>query len=539
MKYFFLIFSFLFLPFSYFISPSLVSAQTPTQDQQETDQGKTGWEKFWEDVGTFISSLSLDINSWFTKEYPISVDNKQDNFTDYNAKDKDVTSRAPAEKNQQFNKGTYLKAIIDGTYTDKTIAYICNNTCTNNKSDNCTDIKFSTLVFYFYQKGQKILYDPSNSETPIEYNSEKMDSYEYDLPEGTDQCFINLYNNMPKIPQGPFQGEENSAAASSKELNNNLRGFIPNSSQESAPSSNMSDPDNVEILTKDNELQQRTMFSNFIPDKSQDSVLGVESSNDNSSQVLGISTDTDKLKETFTKYMHPASWQQSDTYILPERTDLNINWDGFGSGTSTGTCNAEKSHCRGMSQYGALGLSQSGKNYQEILKFYYGSDTQIKVLEGTNYIKVNIDDPDDCPSGSSLNIEDYLRGLGEMPDYWGKESKGGFQALKAQAVAARTYAYMRTNGFQKAICNTSRCQVFKCKNIGNNPYLDKAIKETAGQILVDSNSQTPFTTEYARSFCGPSKIVTYENHTINSVNGIEYEAKALVSTNREPDAYCK
>jgi hypothetical protein len=376
------------------------------------------------------------------------------------------------------------------------------------------------LVYHFYKKGQNILYDPSDSKNPISYDSEKMESYKYTYKSELDSCYQNLYGNMPKIPKGDLQGETNAAPASSKELNDGLRNFIPASSQTSKPGADVSNKDNVKALTNDNDLQQRAMFSNFIPAKSQ-TVLGATSDN-----VLGISTNTDQLKNVFARYLHPQAWQDKNDYLV-ERDDYDSNWPGYGGGTSTGTCNALRSHCRGMSQYGALGLSQSGKNYKEILKFYYGSNSETKEIDTANMdIKVNMTDADSCPDGSSLNVEDYLRGLGEMPNYWGNDSKGGFEAMKAQVVAARTYAYMRTQGFTKAICNSSKCQVFKCSNIGGKPNLDRAIQATKGQILIDVASGTPFTTEYARSFCGPSKRVVYSNHTIESVNGYEYEVKA-------------
>ena len=39
-----------------------------------------------------------------------------------------------------------------------------------------------------------------------------------------------------------------------------------------------------------------------------------------------------------------------------------------------------------------------------------------------------------------LDIDDYVLGISEMPYYWGLPEYGGFEALKAQALAARSYA---------------------------------------------------------------------------------------------------
>ena len=48
------------------------------------------------------------------------------------------------------------------------------------------------------------------------------------------------------------------------------------------------------------------------------------------------------------------------------------------------------------------------------------------------------------PGGMDLSVEmdidDYVLGISEMPYYWGLEERGGLEALKAQALAARSYA---------------------------------------------------------------------------------------------------
>ncbi|MBI2448326.1 SpoIID/LytB domain-containing protein [Candidatus Microgenomates bacterium] len=72
-----------------------------------------------------------------------------------------------------------------------------------------------------------------------------------------------------------------------------------------------------------------------------------------------------------------------------------------------------------------------------------------------------------------LPLEDYLRGVvpGEMPASWQKE------ALKAQAVAARNYAYKN-----REICDTPSCQVYHgaLKEVAST---NQAIEETRGQLL--------------------------------------------------------
>ena len=87
---------------------------------------------------------------------------------------------------------------------------------------------------------------------------------------------------------------------------------------------------------------------------------------------------------------------------------------------------------------------------------------------------------------NELPVEDYLRGV--VPGEMGPEQYNQLEALKAQAVAARTYALRNLGEFSREgydICSTPRCQVYKGMAIEH--YLtDRAIAETAGQVLLYS-----------------------------------------------------
>ncbi|MBT3249698.1 MAG: hypothetical protein HOA24_03570 [Candidatus Pacebacteria bacterium] len=127
-------------------------------------------------------------------------------------------------------------------------------------------------------------------------------------------------------------------------------------------------------------------------------------------------------------------------------------------------------HRKGMSQYGARGRAQSGQNYQQILKAYYGKESVNKDTGGS--IRVS--------GVGEIDFESkYLYGIAEMPSSWHPE------ALKAQAVAARTYAYRyKTEG--KEICTTEACQVFNNSKSANPPQSWKdAVDQTKGQVLED------------------------------------------------------
>lgn len=87
-----------------------------------------------------------------------------------------------------------------------------------------------------------------------------------------------------------------------------------------------------------------------------------------------------------------------------------------------------------------------------------------------------------------LPFEDYLKGIAEVPRRWHME------ALKAQVVAARSYAMVRlsrpTDGgraLRYDLCATTACQVYTGMGVEAGPWGERwvrAVEETAGQILV-------------------------------------------------------
>lgn len=90
---------------------------------------------------------------------------------------------------------------------------------------------------------------------------------------------------------------------------------------------------------------------------------------------------------------------------------------------------------------------------------------------------------------ADLDVETYVAGIAEMPAHWHEE------ALKAQAVAARTYAWFQTRlgtfqrrGFGYDICATTSCQVYKGASVVETPLLGQrwqdAVDATAGEVLM-------------------------------------------------------
>jgi stage II sporulation protein D len=82
-----------------------------------------------------------------------------------------------------------------------------------------------------------------------------------------------------------------------------------------------------------------------------------------------------------------------------------------------------------------------------------------------------------------VNIEEYLRGV--VPAEMGPRSFPEIEALKAQAVAARTYAIAHladhaAEGYD--LCDSQACQVYEGAG-AEHPLTDRAVRETAGEIV--------------------------------------------------------
>lgn len=142
-----------------------------------------------------------------------------------------------------------------------------------------------------------------------------------------------------------------------------------------------------------------------------------------------------------------------------------------------------------------------------------------------------------------LSLEEYVKGVisAEMPVVYDLE------ALKAQAIAARTYVLKSTNYGQIPIEASTRKQVFKNEQQREEGWkentkeyeakLEKAVKETKGQILTfndelitamfhaSSNGQTESAENYGgtaypylQSVSSPEEAITTVSFTIAELN---------------------
>ena len=157
-------------------------------------------------------------------------------------------------------------------------------------------------------------------------------------------------------------------------------------------------------------------------------------------------------------------------------------------------------HRVGLNQYGAYGRAKSGQSAYDILKSYYTNIEIKEDYEVPETIEVN--------GYGRVPFEDlYMKGIAEMPNSWG--DKGGLEALKAQAIAARSYALAVTNNGSSPICATQSCQVFIGSNKGGK--WEEAVNGThrdSRRATVMLVGGSPVKAYYSSTFGGYSRLPT-------------------------------
>jgi len=170
-------------------------------------------------------------------------------------------------------------------------------------------------------------------------------------------------------------------------------------------------------------------------------------------------------------------------------------------------------HRNGMSQYGAKARAESGQSAEQILLAYYPGSRLEKNYNAMNQISVE--------GYGSISFEgQYLQGIYEMPASWHTE------ALKAQAIAARTYAIRYTDNGSRSICTTERCQVFKNSPKGSD--WQKAVDATKNWVLVDGEGK-PISTQYASTHGGYTNFIGWDldgSYSSGSWSTIAWENRA-------------
>ncbi len=198
--------------------------------------------------------------------------------------------------------------------------------------------------------------------------------------------------------------------------------------------------------------------------------------------------------------------------------DYNASIKGFREAAPSGSFAVfsfgAHTHRKGMSQYGARGRAQAGQSANTILKAYYGKEPVSKDTGGT--IRVS--------GYGDMDFEGrYLLGIAEMPSSWHPE------ALKAQAIAARTYAY-RYKAENREICTTEACQVYNNSKASSPPdSWRQAVESTRGQILED------VVTYYASTHGGFASPIGWD--TSDGSGGTDFMNKAWEKSGGSPWLY--
>jgi len=134
-------------------------------------------------------------------------------------------------------------------------------------------------------------------------------------------------------------------------------------------------------------------------------------------------------------------------------------------------------HHVAMSQYGAKGRAEAGQSSTDILNAYFANVQFTSVSTSTN-IHVSGTNEYGQSFDNNWSIEEYLKHLYEMPTNWPME------ALKAQVIAARSFALAATNNGASAICPNQSCQVVK-QELNAQSWIN-AVNATAGLVMTNN-----------------------------------------------------
>ena len=112
-----------------------------------------------------------------------------------------------------------------------------------------------------------------------------------------------------------------------------------------------------------------------------------------------------------------------------------------------------------------------------------------------------------------MPLDRYVRGVvpREVSAGWADQGSGaGYQAVKAQAVAARSYAWAEARYTYAKTCDGSTCQVYSGAAVRTaagvlspleDPRTDRAVADTRGQVRIDAKGAVA-RTEFSSSTGG-------------------------------------
>jgi stage II sporulation protein D len=164
---------------------------------------------------------------------------------------------------------------------------------------------------------------------------------------------------------------------------------------------------------------------------------------------------------------------------------------------------------------GRIRFLESGEEVEAATIVPARAGEQLRV-DGTPYrgiLEVRSNESGTLTVVNIVHVEDYLRGV--VPNELSPAAFPEIEALKAQAIAARTYALRNRGQFQAKgydLCDSPACQVYRGAST-EHALTDQAVLETRGQV---ASYQGSFINAYYTSTCG--------GHTEDGANVFESEA---------------
>lgn len=238
---------------------------------------------------------------------------------------------------------------------------------------------------------------------------------------------------------------------------------------------------NIALLIQDLETKKREL------ENEQARLTIIKADLDEQSKKLDeVITGAKKYQATLSGQIAQLSAKQQEI-IAQKLGSLNISRSAY----SMGRCDSDLTNGRdpgfsprfalftygvpnrvGMNQWGAYGRAKANQGYEEILRAYYNFDSIEK-----RDVQINVE------GYGSFSLDDYAKRIYEVPDSW---TDNDLAVLKAQAIAARSYALAYTNNGTGSICTTEQCQVFKPDPKGGN--WEQAVNATSGLVMVQGGN---------------------------------------------------
>ncbi len=216
-------------------------------------------------------------------------------------------------------------------------------------------------------------------------------------------------------------------------------------------------------------------------------------------QIGGITKDISQLQQTLLYIRGGGNIDNVDAVSsnATPTTQLKYFVDNAPAGTFGIFSYGTSTHRNGISQWGAWERGQEGQVYTQILSAYYpGSVIRQGLVKTSSYGEEAIATNIPVTGYGSISLEDnYLLGIREVDDgNMNTHNENYLNYLRAQVIAARTYAINYTRNGRNSICTTTSCQVYSTDQLGG--LWAQAVRETRGMTLANSSNYI-FSSEFS------------------------------------------